>query len=237
MYNISISLAILLVAINVSNLVSDVQAEPVVKSFDNLSSLTSSDTSTLFTRATPGVCNVDSVYADAESNKRTQVQVDNSALVSMEYINEEVKGAYNTMRDKVISHVKAEVVLSLLNFNVNGFAPENIAAYVSDATKPFLPFKFANGVNIIDVTHKDKTIVYKAEIPIHKNHNYAVLLTKAGIASATTKVCNDSTMVEDLLERHVVIQYDYSDSNGVFVCSFNIKGGCSKHATKLDSIS
>ena len=129
------------------------------------------------------------------------------------------------MRDGVISHVKKEVVLSLLNFGVDGFAPENIAAYVSNATKPFLPFEFANNVKIIDVTHKGRTIVYKAEMPIYKNHDHAMKLTKAGIASASDMVCNDSTMVEDLLERNVVIRYDYYDTDGVFMCSFDIKDG------------
>jgi hypothetical protein len=87
------------------------------------------------------------VYADTESNESFQSEIDSSVSVSMDYINDEVKGAYNTMRDKVISHVKLEVVKSMLNFNANGFAPENIAAFVADATKLFLPFKFANGVN------------------------------------------------------------------------------------------
>lgn len=175
------------------------------------------------TKGAIGTCNVDSVYADTDANQSSNAKVDKDVPVSMEYLNDEVKVTYSMMRDKVISHVKTEVVMSMLNFNVDGFAPENLAAYVSDATKPFLPFKFANGVKIIGVTHKDRIIVYKAEMPIHKNHNHTVLLTKAGIASATNTVCNDSTLVEDLLERNVVIQYDYYDANGVFICSFNIK--------------
>jgi hypothetical protein len=175
------------------------------------------------TKGAIGTCNVDSVYADTDANQSSNTKIDKDVPVSMEYLNDEVKGTYSMMRDKVISHVKTEVVMSMLKFNVDGFAPENLAAYVSDATKPFLPFKFANGVKIIGVTHKGRIIVYKAEMPIHKNHNHTVLLTKAGIASATNTVCNDSTLVEDLLERNVVIQYDYYDANGVFICSFNIK--------------
>ena len=170
-------------------------------------------------------CNVASTYADKGENQSTHAHKKKDGSVSFEYINDEVIGSYNTMRDGVISHVKKEVVLSLLNFGVDGFAPENIAAYVSNATKPFLPFKFANNVKIIDVTHKGGTIVYKAEMPIHKNHDHAMELTKAGIASASDMVCNDSTMVEDLLERNVVIRYDYYDTDGVFMCSFDIKDG------------
>ncbi len=177
------------------------------------------------TKGTSNTCNIASTYADRGVNKSTHAHIKKDDPVSFEYINDEVMGSYNTMRDGVISHVKKEVVLSLLNFSVDGFAPENIAAYVSDATKPFLPFKFANNVKIIDVTHKGRTIVYKAEMPIHKNHDHAVKLTKAGIASASNTVCNDSNMVEDLLERNVVIQYDYYDTDGVFMCSFDIKNG------------
>ncbi len=183
-------------------------------------------TSSIVNSTTKGMlstCNVASTYADRGINQSTHSKMNEDAPVSLEYINDETKGSYNIMRNGVISHVKKEVIISLLNFNVDGFAPENIAAYVSNATKPFLPFKFANNVKIIDVTHIGGTIVYKAEMPVHKNHNHAMLLTKAGITSASNTVCNDSTMVENLLERDVVIQYDYYDSNGVFMCSFNIK--------------
>ncbi|MCK5189510.1 MAG: hypothetical protein KAR12_05600 [Methylococcales bacterium] len=193
--------------------------------------------SKLITKGALGKCNVDYFYADKNANESSNGKMDQSAPVSLEYINDEVKGTYNVMRDKVISHVKTEVVMSLLNFNVDGFAPQNIAAYVSKATKPFLPFNFANGVKIIDVSHKDGTIIYKAEVPIHKNHEHTVLLTKAGIDSATTTVCNDSILVEDLLERNVVIQYDYYDSKGVFICSFNIKDAQSEQMVQLHPIS
>ncbi len=177
------------------------------------------------TKDTPDTCNIASTYADRNVNQKTHTHKKKDGPVSIEYINDKVKGSYNTMRNGVISHVKKEVAFSLLNFSVDGFAPENIAAYVADATKPFLPFKFANNVKIIDVTHKGKTIIYKAEMPIHKNHDHAMMLTKAGIASASDMVCNDSTMVEDLLERNVVIRYDYYDTDGVFMCSFDIKDG------------
>ena len=173
-------------------------------------------------------CNIDSVYIDTLANQSINVKIDKNFPLALEYFNDDVKSAYNSMRDKVISHVKAEVLASLFSLSLNGFAAENIAAYVSEATKPFLPFKFANGVKIIDVTHNDETIVYRAEIPMHKNHNHALLLTKAAIVSASTTVCNDSILVEGLLERKIVIQYDYYDSNGVFMCSFNIKDGHSK---------
>lgn len=172
-------------------------------------------------QGTGGTCRVDSVYADVDQNSRGQIDKDLPA--SMNYLDDNVKGTYSMMRNNIISHVKKEVVMSLLNFKVDGFAPENLATYVTDATKPFLPFKFANGVRIIGVTHKGRVIVYKAEIPMHKNHDHTVLLTKAGITSATDTVCNDSVLVEDLLRRHVVIQYDYYDANGVYICSFNIK--------------
>ena len=173
-------------------------------------------------------CNINSVYIDTLAKQSSNIKIDNNFPVALEYFNDDVTGKYNSMRDKVISHVKGEVLTSLFSLSVNGFAPENIAAYVSEATEPFLPFKFANGVKIIAVTHHNGTIIYKAEIPMHKNHNHALLLTKAAIASASTTVCNDRTLVEDLLERKIVIQYDYYDSNGVFMCSFNIKDGHSK---------
>lgn len=192
--------------------------------------------SKLVTKGRFGKCNVDSFYADKNTNESSHGKTDKSVPVSLDYISDEVKGTYNVMRDKVISHVKTEVVMSLLNFNVDGFAPENLAAYVSSATKPLLPFSFANDVKIIDVSDKDGVIIYKAEVPIHKNHEHTVLLTKAGIESATTTVCNDNTLVEELLERNVVIQYDYYDSKGIFICSFNIKDAQSEHMVQLHSI-
>ena len=128
------------------------------------------------------------------------------------------------MRNEVIRHVTMKVAMALFNFRVDGFAAENIATYVSDGTKPFLPFKFANGVRITKVTPKGGTIVYRAEMPIAKNHSLAAPLALAGKVSATTTVCNDMQMVDDLLGRDVVIQYDYYDTNGVFFSSFTING-------------
>lgn len=168
-------------------------------------------------------CNINSYYDDSVSAQSDHVSIHDPVPASLKYLNKEVQGTYDVMRDNVINHVKKEVILSLFTLNENGFAPKNIASYVSAATKPFLPFSFANGVKIVDVMHKEGTIIYKAETPTHINHNHTVLLTKAGIASATQTVCNDSTMVEDLLARDVIIQYDYYDTNNVFICSFNIK--------------
>lgn len=161
----------------------------------------------------------------ADQQKRNKlVNVDTFIPESLEYLNKLVKVTYDKMRNGVISHVTMKVALSLFNFNVDGFAAENIALYVSDGTQPFLPFKFANGVKITKVTPKGGTIIYRAEMPITKNHSYAVPLALAGKASATTTVCNDMKMVNDLLGRKIVIQYDYYDSNGVFFSSFTING-------------
>ena len=170
-------------------------------------------------------CKVDSfTYDGMNSSKNTDVKVDKFPPELLNYLNDKVKKIYNTMRNGVIRHVTMKVALSLFNFNINGFAPENLATYVSDATKPFLPFKFANGVKITKVTPKGGTIVYRAEMPISKNHNHAVSLATAGMITATSTVCNDKDMVEDLLGHDVVIQYDYYDSNGVFFSSFTING-------------
>ena len=170
-------------------------------------------------------CKVDSFpYDSMNSSRNTHVKVDKSSPELLNYLNDKVKKTYNTMRNGVIRYVTMKVAMSLFNFNINGFAPENIASYVSDGTKPFLPFKFANGVKITKVTPKGGTIVYRTEMPISKSHNHAVILAAAGMIIATTTVCNDKDMVEDLLGHDVVIQYDYYDSNGVFFSSFTING-------------
>ena len=161
---------------------------------------------------------------DIIASHNRNVKVDKYLPVSMAYLNNVFTKTYNEMRNAVISHVTIEVAKSLFNFSVNGFAPENIAIYVSDGTKPFLPFRFANGVKITDVKPKGRTIVYRTEMPVPKDHNQAVLLAVAGRASATTTVCNDSDMVGDLLGRDIVIQYDYYDSEGEFFSSFTING-------------
>jgi len=158
------------------------------------------------------------------STPGTGIKVDKIFPESLEYMNDAVKIGYNKMRNEVIKHVTMKVAMALFNFSVNGFAAENIATYVSDGTKPFLPFEFANGVRITKVTPKGGTIIYRAEMPITKNHSHAVPLALAGRVSATTTVCNDMQMVDDLLGRDVVIQYDYYDANGVFFSSFTING-------------
>ncbi len=149
-------------------------------------------------------------------------QKDNFLPKSLEYLNDIVQDTYNTMRNGVIRYVTQEVALSLFNFSVDGFAAENIASYVSDGTKPYLPFKFANGVKITKVTPKGVTIIYRTEMPITKHHRYATQLALAGKASTKTTICNDMEMVDDLLGRHIVIQYDYYDANGEFFSSFTI---------------
>jgi len=170
-------------------------------------------------------CKTDFVAnSDIFSSRISHIKVDKYSPDALEYMNDTVKATYNTMRNGVISHVTMKVALSVFNFRVDGFAAENIASYVSEGTRPYLPFKFANGVKITKVTSKGGTIVYRTEMPITKNHSQAPALALAGKVSATTAVCNDMEMVDDLLGRHIVIQYDYYDSNGVFFSSFTING-------------
>ena len=170
-------------------------------------------------------CKTDSTIYDQPITRQNQNSKEDGFLPkSLEYLNDVVKATYNTMRNGVISHVTMQVAMSLLNFSVDGFAAENLASYVSDGTKPYLPFEFANGVKITKVTPKGGTIIYRAEMPITKNHSQALPLALAGKASATTTICNDMEMVDDLLGRHIVIQYDYYDSNGDFFSSFTING-------------
>jgi len=59
-------------------------------------------------------------------------------------------------------------------------------------------------------------------MPINRNHTQALALAIAGRDSTMTTVCNDSKMVDDLLEQNLIIQYDYYDSNGHFFSSFSI---------------
>ena len=169
-------------------------------------------------------CRTDAAVYKQVSGINTPAKADKHLPVSLEYLNDAVQATYNKMRNGVISHVTMQVALALFNFGVDGFAPENIATYVSDGTKPFLPFEFANGVKITQVTPKGGTIIYRAEMPITKNHSHAAPLALAGRVSATTTICNDTEMLDDLLGRNIVIQYDYYDSNGVFFSSFTING-------------
>ena len=169
-------------------------------------------------------CKTDVAVYKQVSGINASAKADKHLPLSLEYLNDAVKATYNKMRNGVISHVTMQVALALFNFSVDGFAPENIATYVSDGTKPFLPFEFANGVKITQVTPKGGTIIYRAEMPVPKTHNHAAPLALAGRVSATTTICNDTEMLDDLLGRNIVIQYDYYDSNGVFFSSFTING-------------
>jgi len=152
------------------------------------------------------------------------IKANNLLPKSLEYLNDIVQVTYKAMRDGVINYVTKEVALSLFNFSVNGFSAENIASYVSTGTQPYLPFEFANGVKITKVTPKGGTIIYRTVMPITKHNQYAKQLALAGKASAKTTICNDIKMVDDLLGRHIVIQYDYYDVNGDFFSSFTING-------------
>lgn len=141
---------------------------------------------------------------------------------SMKYLNNIVKKTYKTMRNGVIGYVTQKIALSLLDFSVDSFSAKNIANYVSEGTKPYLPFKFANGVEIIDVTSSGGTLIYRTKMPLAKNHKQSLALALAGKVSATSTVCNDKDMVNDLLGRDIIIQYDYYDTNGEFFSSFTI---------------
>jgi len=156
------------------------------------------------------------------TTQNSAIKSNNLLPESLQYLNAFVQVTYNTMRNGVISYVTKKVALSIFNFSIDGFAAENIASYVSDGTKPYLPFEFANGVKITKVSPKGGTIIYRAEMPITKHHQHATQLALAGKASAKTTICNDMEMVDDLLGRHIVIQYDYYDANGEFFSSFTI---------------
>jgi len=193
--------------------------------FNNLPSSPIANTHVLTTDDELLSCKTDLVADNLLVSAQSSItQADNFLPKSFEYLNELVQITYKTMRDGVISYVTKEVALSIFDFSVNGFAAENIASYVSDGTKPYLPFEFANGVKITTVTPKGGTIIYRAEMPITKQHLYAEQLALAGKASAKTTICNDIKMVDDLLGRHIIIQYDYYDANGDFFSSFTING-------------
>jgi len=155
-----------------------------------------------------------SCKADTITNEQTipshltKIKVDKPSPISLEYLNDKINSTYSTMRNGVISYVTKQVAFSLLNFSINGFSAEN---------KPYLPFEFANGVKITKVTPRGSTVIYRTEMPINKTHKLATLLALAGNVSASTTICTDITLVDDLLGRDVVIQYDYYDSNGDFL--------------------
>jgi hypothetical protein len=157
------------------------------------------------------------------SNQNHKNKNDKQSSISLEYLNDTVKVSFNMMRNAVIIYVTEKVIKSIFNFS-NGFSAKNLAIYVSNGTKPFLPFEFANGVKITSVTPSDGKIIYRVDMPIPEHHSQAASLAEAGKNSAITTVCNDSDMVGDLLEREIIIQYDYYDSKGSFFYSFTIIG-------------
>ncbi|NOQ14649.1 MAG: hypothetical protein GQ583_09275 [Methyloprofundus sp.] len=217
----TLSHTIMLLAIIVSSSVSAAHTTIAVDRQHSSSVL--SDITKPIVDAKPLSCSVDTpAHDEIVSNQSTHSKVDNYFSVSLVYLNDVVKEKYNAMRNGVINYVTTEVALSLFNFGINGFAAENIASYVSAGTKQFLPFEFANGVKITDVTPKGGTIVYRTEMPIAEENNHALLLAVAGRVSAISTVLNDKDMVDDLLGRNVVIQYDYYDSKGAFFCTFTI---------------
>jgi len=171
------------------------------------------------------MCQTDAVgYLKVISKGLPMSRIQSDSGVSFKYLNTIVKSDYIKMTDAVSQYVAVKVALSLLSFNSNSLNAENIAAHISTGTKPFLPFNFANGVKIIDANSKGKTIVYKTKMPITEAHQQAEKLALAGRISTVAYVCSNAAMVEDLLERHIVIQYDYYDANGDFFSSFTING-------------
>lgn len=162
--------------------------------------------------------------ADSGMDKRKMLQLNsrireiNSNSVSYKYLNQPVDITYSTMRNEVFKHVAKKVTLSLLSFSRNSLAPETIATHISNGTQAFLPFRFANNVQITQV----RVVIYKTVMRIDKNHTQALELAIAGRDSTISTVCNDSKMVDDLLEQNLIIQYDYYDSNGHFFSSFSI---------------
>jgi len=171
------------------------------------------------------ICKVDAVrYMKSISRKLPMSPLEGSSVISLNYLNTEVQGRYAKMTDAVTQHVAVNVAMSLFSFNAKSLSAENIAAHISMGTKPYLPFSFANGVEITDANSQGNTIIYKTKMPISKTHQQAESLALAGRVSTVASVCNDAAMVDDLLERHIVIQYDYYDANGEFVSSFTING-------------
>ena len=218
---ITLSKTILLLAIIVPSSVSATHTTKVESHLDRQYSSTIVNHSTKTSiNDKPLSCSVEEDSHEDVMPKQSKAV--NNFPVSLMYLNDTVKEKYKTMRDGVINYVTTEVALSLFNFSINGFAAENIASYVSEGTKQFLPFEFANGVKITDVSPKGGTIVYRTEMPISEENNYALPLAGAGRVSAISTVLNDKEMVDDLLKRNVVIQYDYYDSKGAFFCSFTI---------------
>ena len=167
-------------------------------------------------------CKINSIDdSQLMSNQNQHNNNNDQSSISLEYLNDTVTVSFNAMRNGVISYVSKKIIQSVFKFT-NGFSAKNLAIFVSNGTKPFLPFEFANGVKITNVTPSDETIIYRVDMPISEHHKQAASLAEAGRDSAITTVCNDSDVVSDLLEREIIIQYDYYDSKGVFFYSFTI---------------
>jgi len=171
------------------------------------------------------MCKVDAVgYIAKISGKIPLSKVKDDSSVSLEYLNLTVKNDYIKMTDAVSQHVAVNVAMSLFSFDSGSLSAENIVSHISMGIQPFLPFSFANGVEITSAKAKGSTIVYRTKIPISKTHQQAESLALAGRVSTVASVCSDAAMVDDLLKRHIVIQYDYFDSKGNFMSSFTING-------------
>lgn len=108
------------------------------------------------------------------------------------------------MTDAVSQHVAVSVAMSLFSFDSSSLSAENIVSHISMGTQSFLPFSFANGVEITGAKAEGSTIVYRTKMPISKSHQQAKSLALAGRVSAVAYVCNDASMVDGLLKRHIV---------------------------------
>lgn len=144
--------------------------------------------------------------------------------ISLVYLNDTVKTQLDKMSSGVFRHVTMEVAASLLSFNSDALSPESIAKYIAAGTQDFLPFIYANGVTITQVTSKGKTIIYRTDMPITKNNSHVAELAAAGREFSISAVCDDLDKINDLLEQKIIIQYDYYDSTGAFYSSFSLNG-------------
>lgn len=172
------------------------------------------------------MCKVDAAgYIAKIARQLPMSAVTNNSSISLEYLNAGVTTDYIKMTDSVSHHVAVSVAMSLFSFDSGSLSAENIVSHISMGTQPFLPFIFANGVEITSARAEGRTIVYRTQMPISKTHKQAKSLALAGRISTVAYVCNNAAMVDDLLKRHIVIQYDYFDLEGDFVSSFTINGG------------
>ncbi|WP_428354871.1 hypothetical protein [Methyloprofundus sp.] len=155
-------------------------------------------------------------------NRKSPAEENRQPIVSFEYFNEPVKAAYTTMSNGVTRHVTMAVAKSFFDFSIDGLAPKSIANFVSIGTQAFLPFEFANGVKITQVVSRGSTVIYRTEMPIAQNHSQVEHLALAGRVSTTSSVCNDNTMVTDLLERHIREMERNNHPNEVSLCLNNL---------------